>query len=763
MTDQTDKSRSARVADFIFRHKVLWIVITIVLTVAAGYNIRNVQYEFSMEALFYSNPKQKEQLQKFEDLFGQDDNTILIAHGADDLFSKAGYERIRDITKKLEAMPYFERVVSLTNAENIKGTADGFETVPFFPETLPPDMDWEKKKQEVIAEPIARRSLISIDGYATAISMEIAPKYSNNKGREELIPKVKAAFAPYTNHGEWHLVGIPQLRNAYIGYMKKDQLTFIPLCALIVNILAYWLFRSFKANIFSLIVIALTSLWTISLMPVFGATINIITSVMPSLLMVMSMSYVTHFISRYIEENDAGATRDNAIRGTVQHMLLPIFLTSFTTGIGFFSLMVIDIRLVREFGAFSAIGLVVAFWITIFLLSALFQYTKPFGTGRGMFQSQNLSGRYLHWNDRFIKKHPWPVIAVSLVLFAASTYFVFQIKVDSKIMDEMNPKSPEYQGHEFVTKYLAGIVPLEVLIEAPERDAFMEPTNLHKLNALEDSIRKMKGVDYVISLADVMKKMNQAMHEDAPDQYAIPETRQTVAQYNLLYGGEDLGRLVTTGFDKARVAIRCDDIGSKRVVEIEQAIVRAGSELFGPGFNVQVTGSSVMIGKLMDRLISDMVKSLFMAAILITVLLALLFRSLRLGALAMIPNLLPIIMTLGLLGAAGITLRTSIVVVFSISLGIAVDDTVHFITRCRNELQQTGDYDKALHNTFIGTGRPIIFTSVLLFLGFGVLGGSNFIPTRNFGMLSAVTMVSALVGDLFLLPALLWLVKPKMK
>ena len=759
-------NRPFRIADRASRIIVaipwLWIVLAAVGTAAWAYFVYSIQYEFSIEAMFVADSPLRARLEKFEALFGDDDNVLVIAHGASDHFSPQGYRRIQNISKKLQAMPGFDRVLSPTLAKTVRATTDGFSLEPFLEVTDPDRVDWTARKADMLADPLATGALVSKDGYAIAYSMELAAAFNNNEDRDRIINELRQLVQSYDGQGEFHLSGVPLLRTAFVSYMRRDQKIFVPLCTLVVNLLAFWLFRELKANLFSMAVIFTVMIWTLGALSLAGGTLNIITVVMPSLIMVMGMAYVTHFLTRYIEETANGLPRRQAVHQTVRHMILPIFLTSFTTGVGFASLLILKIDLVRQFGLFSAVGLGFAFLITMTLLSGLCLLFKPFNPHRGAFAQGDAFGRYLAWNDRFVKRRPGPVIAVSIALLVVSIVFITRVKVDSKLMEESNPSSPEYAAHEFMVQHLAGIVPLEIVLTADRRDAFKQPDNLRALESLESYARSMEGVDYAFSFADVLRRMNRAMHDDDRAYERIPDTRQAVAQYLLLYEGDDLHRIVNGRFDNARIALRLKDVGSRRIAEMEQKILARAEQLFDPSVRATVTGSSIMVGKLMDGLIINMVKSLFLAALVITILMTVLFKSIRLGLLAMIPNLVPILMTMGALGLLGITLRTSIVVVFSIALGIAVDDTIHFITRCRDEYKATGDYDRALQRTFAGTGRPIVFTSLLLFLGFGVLATSSFIPTRNFGMLSAITMVSALLGDLFLLPALLWVFKPRL-
>jgi len=324
-------------------------------------------------------------------------------------------------------------------------------------------------------------------------------------------------------------------------------------------------------------------------------------------------------------------------------------------------------------------------------------------------------------------------------------------------MEDIPPQSRLYRDHQVIESRLMGLLPVEVMVES-EPGSMKDPELLRKLQQVQQRAATYDFVTETTSIVDFLARMNQAVLDGDPQAPRVPASRELVAQYLLLYSfsGETdiLDRYITPDGSAARIEIKARDVSSERFSELEEDLKRLCRELFPDRYTVTITGATFMANTLFNNLVENMVKSFFLATLIITLILAALFRSLKVGLVAMIPNVIPILMTMGLMGLLEIHLRTSIVVVFSISLGIAVDDTIHFLARYLRELPGIGDPDRTVRFTLQRTGRAIFFTSVVLTAGFLVLTTSEFPATINLGFLSAVTMVSALLGDLFLLPVL---------
>jgi uncharacterized protein len=761
----------------IVKHPWKWLVAMLAITACLAPFVVRIPFVFDIAEMFATDDPAVEPNDRFRALFGRDDNIVIIAWSDPELLSPAGIAKIERISNALEEHEGVDSVLSLTTAKEIRGTDDGFGLVPLVELGNVETMDFAALLDHLNTDPLWQRMLVGEKGDATAIVVQLEHDVNHETGREKLFASIDKMLVE--EGGEYHWGGVPVIRSAFVGYMKHDVRTFIPLTIVVCLFLTYLLYRNFRPVLLILVINVGTVIWTFGLMGLAGGSINIITIALPTLLMVMGTAYGVHLVGRYIEELSAGKDRDEAVATTLRHLTLAIFMTSLTTGVGFLSLLVMRVRLVRMFGIYAALGVMVAFAITIMFLGPMLLKLKPLGGATVAGFGGDRFRRYLLWNWRVVRERKYLVAAISGLLAVASIYGITQIEINARLMIEMDPKSKEYVANDFLEEHLAGVISLNLMVVG-EPDAFLQPEMLRKLDKVYTYAREgtlangEPAVDHALAFSEIVKVMNMAMHEGAPAYRRIPQftpeeggevrARQAVAQYLLLYGDpDDFSGLVTPDYHAARLVLRLKDRGTKVFRPIERDLLTFARETFGDDATVEVVGETVMAGYIVNRLVRDMTKSLVLAAFVIVLVFFALFRSLRLGLLAMIPNILPLVVTMAALGYLGVVLRTSIVMVFSISLGIAVDDTIHFVTRLRSESRQGKSLDEAIGATFLGTGRAIVFTSVILFAGFSLLIFGSFLPSRNFGWLSALTMVTALIGDMFLLPALIYIFKPNLK
>ena len=754
----------------ILRHPRRVLIVLALITIAIAPFVVRIPFVFDIADMFSTDDPTLAPIKRFRQLFGKDDNIVLLGWSDQNVYRPEGLARIDRISKLCQRMPGVSEVTSLTTVQDIVPDEGGFKVAPLVGEKDYVALDYDGLSRRLNEDPLWRNTLVGPDGDAAMVAIRLKHENNDGPGRERFFRELQEELNK--QEGTYHVGGVPLIRTSFVRYMKRDQARFLPLTAIICTLLLYLLFRTVKPLGFSFVSVLLTLIWTIGFMALTGGSMNIVTTTLPTLLMVMGLAYSIHFMGRYIEESARQPDQKAAITVTLRHLAVAIFLTSFTTGVGFLSLLVMKVRLVRMYGIYSATGLIIAFAISITFLPVLCLLTKPIDKKAVDKFSGDLFRRYLLWNDRFVRKNHFAVAAVAFVLVGASVYGITKIQVNAGLMEEMNPKMPESIANRFFEEKLAGVLPLNIMIEA-EEGAFKQPEMLRKLLQL----RRYAGtlpVDNAISFADLITLMNQAMYDGDPGQREIPffaeqdggdeRARKAVAQYLLLYemSGdlEDIHQLVTPDFHAARVAMRVKDIGSQRFKPLQMKLQDKARQLFGDQVTINPVGESVLAGQVVEKLVSDMTKSLVLAAFIIAIVIFILMRSLRIGLLAMVPNLLPIMVSMSALGYFGVTLRTSIVMVFSIALGIAVDDTIHFLVRFQAEIKDGKNLPDAVTATFLGTGRAIVFTSVVLFAGFAVLTTSDFIPARNFGWLSALTMLTAMIGDLYLLPALMHIFRP---
>jgi len=349
-------------------------------------------------------------------------------------------------------------------------------------------------------------------------------------------------------------------------------------------------------------------------------------------------------------------------------------------------------------------------------------------------------------------------------LLVVSVYFCTRVNIESYILEELTEENQIVLANHVMENDMMGVFPYEVQVGAGGAEAALEPEFLRRVDQLETFIASQPWIRKTLSVVDILKEMHQAMHGGDPAYYRVPETRELVAQYLLLYemsgNQEDLDVLITTDHSFVRLACQGIDMGTRNFFRLKGTTEEKAAALFRTPESFHVTGRSLLAQRALNNVIRDMLTSIFSAFLIIFVSVALLYRSFKVGLLSMLPNVIPLVFTMGFIGLMGLNLRTSTVVTFAISLGIAVDDTIHYITRFREELVRCGDYTLAMYRTLKSAGRAIVLTTLIMIAGFLVLRVSEFRATQDFGLLASITLGSALIGSLVFLPTAINLFKP---
>jgi predicted RND superfamily exporter protein len=478
-------------------------------------------------------------------------------------------------------------------------------------------------------------------------------------------------------------------------------------------------------------------------------------------------AHTIHIFSHYQENNQTIPDKITSLKATTTHMLLPCLLTTITTAIGFSSLAVSDISAVRDFGVFTAVGVVFAFIVVLSVVPNILYYIP-----RSKIRTRGKTGfgiieRLLSWLSVFVQKKKQMVVIISVMLSVIAIIGITRITVETDVINYFRKSSDIYRSTFFISHNLSGTGSLNVYIGGGEEDAIKNPAVLKEMEQLQRYLEAQENVTKTISLVDFLKDMNLAMHDENRDYYAVPESRELVAQYLLLYSmsgdPDDFERFVDFYYENGTVLARTKPMSSKVLLAFVDDVILFCDNNFSDDLDVRVTGTSVLYDNMSTLLVKSQIRSILLALVMIFIVMSIVFRSVYIGGLSMIPNVIPIFLTMGLMGWLMINLDTSTTMISSVAIGIAIDDTVHFITRYFREISDGATVENAIHETILNTGRPIMFTSVVIGSGFVVLLAASFIPTRSFGILTAFTMFSALVADLFVLPVVLMAARPSFR
>jgi len=734
-----------------------------VITLFLGAFSLRVDLNQRPDELMFKDDPEYPRLQAFFEEFGYDE-VVAAAYSADNVLEAGNLRRIRKITEDLGQLKGITRVVSIGNAEDVF-VEEGSLTVGPLVRALPENAEQQEAlKQRIEANPLYGGLLVSQDNGIALFDITLDAKLEVEE-RDAVLARVDAIFSEEGNGNPHYMAGSPIGRAELFRCMRRDFSTLLPMGMLLLILAMYLIFRNYLCILLPFVAISLSVVWTVGVMYLAGTELNFFSVLIPTILFIVGTSDCVHILSQYQDCRETCSTKSEAVRRTIGLMLLPCALTTLTTQIGFLSLAACRIEALRLFGVFSAVGMGFAFLLSITLLPIGLSVgdTRPLSLRKppseaflgilGPMHRFNVTGKRL-------------ILPCFLALFLAAGYGALRLRLETDPAKFFGKKMRVVTDTLFIEQKLGGFIPFFVVIEGHERDRIKDPRLLEKVDRLGAFIRQQEGADKVVSGADLIKYMNFRLQDNDPSAYRIPGDRKAVAELLLMASISDESGLIARFFDddysKACLAIRFRHHDFDSYKRLMDAILPYLESEFGtvPHVTTYVTGTNMMLANTLMPFLQGLKQGLVLAGAAIFTLMIVLFRSLRVGFISMLANVVPIAVTFGFMGLLGISLNFATAPLAAIALGIAIDDTIHFLTRFKREFSLDHDYEGAISRTMVSVGKPILITSVILTAGFFIFLLSNFQYTRNMGMLISLTVVSAIIGDLILLPVLLLITKP---
>jgi predicted RND superfamily exporter protein len=759
-----------------------WIALALGLSFAAALvAATGLGLDFTPQRIFESGDEEFAYLVHIQEVFGRDDNAIVVHLDAPGgLFRPERLAFLRDLHDALTQVEGVAEVDDLTTAVVLR------RGMPLPTPLLPPGaelstLDLEQARELALGSPLLVGRLVSKQADAAVLLVQIDPVRSTY---DELSPVVHDVLdvleALRRPDGlETLATGIPTVRVLIVERLIEDQLTYFPVCTLLFFFALWALFRDLRAVVVPLLAVFLSLVYTVGLLGITGENIDIINNVLPVLIFVIGISDAIHLIARYRRELSAGRPQRVALWAAVRHLAVACFLTSVTTAAGFASLGVAEISILVRFGLYAGCGVLIAYAVTIVFLPLAYSWLGPLVSEAGR-RADRLSDTAAHVIGDFGLRHRKVILVTGGLLMLTAVGFASQVREQNNLYEAFPSDDPLVEANRRLEAGFSGVIPISIVVTADEGIEPLQPEILAYVSELEQRVVAHPDFSNALSLADLLAEWNAARHLGDPEWRRLPDTLVDVRMGMLQLSSalaargqtERLRRLFAPDLRMLRLAAFCADGGANELHEAVRELQRGldadverQREL---GITCRISGDGPVASAGVNRLISDLLTSLLLAFVIIFATMWLLLGSLRAAMVSMIPNLFPLVLTLGCMGALGIDLRVTTVIVFSVSLGLAVDDTIHFMARFREEWkrviaegsQASDPYELAIRRTFVGTGSAIVATSALLAAGFAVLLFSRFPVTATFAFCLEVTVLAAVIGDLLLLPACLVLLRP---
>jgi hypothetical protein len=773
-------------------HRHPWPIIfgMALLPCALAFQLPRVKVETSIEHFLDEAHPAQIAYNEFRDRYGRDE-LILLGLQAPDVFDLQFLERLRSLHEALEEeVPHLDEVTSLVNIRETRGVDDELivgDLLEQWPET--PD-ERLAVRERALANPLYHNFILTGDGTFTTVVIktsafsdagsDLGPLsgFDDTSAEEEKTP---SAYLSGTENSEAaaavlsiaerfqsesfsiSVAGGPMMEHVLMQQLSRNIVVFMSLSLLTVALLLYLLFRRVTAVLLPLLVVLLSIISTFGCMPLLGTKVGIPTQILPSFLLAVGVGGAVHLLTIFFQRYDAGDSREEALCGALHHSGLAIVMTGLTTAGGLVSFAVAEVEPVAALGRFAPLGIGLGLSYCLVLLPALIAVV-PLGERREAARQQS------RWIDRALLRtgdlsvtHPWTVVLCMSLVLLVSIAGIMRLEFKYDPLSWFPEDDSIRMGTQLIDEKLEGSFTLEFIVETGRENGLHDPGLLQSLDELAEQTLAIEGEDGLragktISLADIVKEIHRALNEDQPESYAISEDPKLIAQELLLFessGSDDLTDVVDPQFSSGRFTILLPYYPPFAYLSFIESVESEFEETLPAGVRFHPTGAVTLFARAMDAMKSSMIRSYLIALALITPLMFLLLGNLRGGTAAMVPNLAPIIVTLGFMGWAGIPLDLFTLLIGSIAIGLAVDDTIHFMHHFRIRYDIHHDARLAVRETLQTTGRALLTTSIVLSLAFFTYMFASLTNLALFGLLTGFTVVTAFVADIGVAPALM--------
>lgn len=732
---------AANMLSWIVGHPVPVIAAIAVISLIFALQIPSLSFKTSIYDLVIENIPETKRYQQFEKLFGSDE-IIRIVIKSDDVFHPATFQRIAGMAENASRIAGVRRTISLAG---IKKAVD-------------PTGSWDLERFGAVIAPIDlfRQNLISSDHRTTAITIIL----EKDADKDVVIREINDKIIDASPSLSLYQIGMPIVSQALVNFTKED-FTKLPLITfLLIAIILWCLFRKFTCFLLPLTCVSLALIWTFGLMAWTGIPLSMVTMIVPVFLISVGTAYCLHIISEYLHQAQTVESPPKAALETFSKLTLPTVMAALTTAIGLGSLLVSRITAVTEFAIFTCFGLFsVTFILFTLFPAALALIPLP---RKKIPDTGNIGGlwsRFLEKVGRINLTQQKTTLSIIAAIAVFCMIGMFRIQVETNPVDYFKANTAISRDFHDIYKNLSGSFPINMIMASSAESYFENPEHINDILKLQQFLENLPGVDKTVSFADYLKLINYAMNNFEPLYYAIPqeafEIRMLINNYTMMLGEDMLKSFMSSDFSKANILMLTHISSSRDFLETRQKILAHVDQEYSKDLDWEVTGFGMVLSASSHLLTAGQIKSLSLTLIIVFGIMFILFLSLRGGLIALLPNLFPIVINFGLMGWFGVELSVVTSLIASIAIGLAVDDTIHYLFRYNIEFKKNLDENWALKETIFRVGRPIIFTTLTISVGFSILAFSSFKPTAMFGVMMVITMISALVADLILLPSMM--------
>ncbi|TOB49110.1 RND transporter [Vibrio parahaemolyticus] len=749
------------------KYSLLVLLATIFLIIVATIGGKNLYFRGDYDIFFDGTNKQLLAFDEIQTTFAKTDNlAIVIAPEDGDIFTPQTLSLIQKITVDAWQVPYSSRVDSIANYQHTEAFEDDLlvEDLLYSEYELTPERI-SKVKSIALSEPVLKSALVSEKGDVTVVNITVQlPEMDKTAEVEEVVSSINAMIDRYQRaypDVTFHKAGIIAMNHAFMTAAQDDSSTLVPTMLVVILVFLTIMLRSILSVIATLIVIIGSVMATMGISGWAGMFLSTATVNVPTLIMTLAVADCVHVIATMRQSMKNGFTKAQSIERSIALNFVPILITSVTTAIGFLMMNMSDSPVLRDFGNLSALGVMVACFLSVTLLPALLKLL-PIHVKMETSQDQK------HVMDRlgdFVVSQRRALLPLSVAVIVVCASLIPLNKVNDESVEYFGQRNEFRQAADFMEERISGMTNISIAIKTNESQGIAAPDFLNTIGEFSSWLRDQPETDHVATLADVYKRLNKNMHGDDEAYYLLPQVRELAAQYLLLYEmslpyGLDLNNQINVDKSSIKMVLTVANLGSVELVDLENRIYQWFAE-HAPQYQVVASSPSLMFAHIGETNMASMLSTLPITLVLISALLIFALRSVRLGLISLMPNIAPAVIGFGLWALISGEINLGLSVVVTLTLGIVVDDAVHFLSKYQRARREGQTAEQAVRYAFHTVGRALWITTVVLVAGFSVLAMSSFRLNADMGQLSAIVIFIALVVDFLFLPTLLMLFDKK--
>ena len=755
------------VARLILRNKIVILIAIILATVFFSYQWKHMRFTYTEANLLPDDNPVNITYNEFLKIFGEEGNLVVLGVKDSSLFTVEKLNAWNKFSEDFKQYNEIDAVISIKDLQKLvkNNEKERFDLEPFIKDSIHSKTQIDSLEKELFEQfPFYDNFLFNKNTKTVRTALYLNKDIVNTSARKDFILNVlenKVAAFEKAYNMDVRVSGMPYIRTLNAQNIVDEIGVFIVAALFVTSLIFFFFFRSFRATIISLLTVCIGVMWTFGILGLLKYEITVLTALIPPLIIVIGIPNCIFLINKYQHEVKSHGNKAKSLQRVITKVGNATLMTNVTTASGFATFILTESTLLKQFGVVASLSILGIFILCLLIIPIIYNFS-PFPKDRHLEHlNKRWIGSFVDWMERMVKERKIAIYTTSLILLVVSIIGIYQIKISGSLIEDM-PKDKEFfKDIRFFENEFNGIMPLEIMVDTKRKKGVMKLSTLKRMDQLEELIIETPELSRPISVVDLAKYSKQAYYNGNPKYYQLPTSQENSFILSYAKNSSTDTNLLKTFVDStgqyARITTFMKDIETDKMERIEENIQEKIDKVFPKDqYNVVMTGKALLFQKGTKYLVKNLAISLSLAIFLISLFMAFMFRSFRMIIVSLIPNLIPLIITAGLMGYLGVPIKPSTILVFSIAFGISVDDTIHFLAKYRQELQANHwKIRKSVYAALRETGVSMFYTSIVLFFGFSVFTISSFGGTVALGALVSTTLLFAMLSNLLLLPSLL--------